>query len=375
MYCCRSDFKKMESYASLGRHHCHLRRISQKNLIATSAKRRITGKSRRKKTESNDLESLEELSKALKDVSKTSRRNGKKSESKGKPRGKSVPYRKGFGSSNASGLGILEADIFYEESTKGNNSENLIRDVGNYSDDSDEDQYLAELTDTEYDEIVGKDTSGQDVLEGCDLEVEKILQSVLAEFHFRFDGFQVQAVRHLISGRSVVVCAPTGAGKTAIAEAAASYYLQNGGRVVYTTPLKALSNQKLGEMRARFGENRAGLQTGDASINPGADIVVMTTEILRNILYRTTTGDVNEDTENAIKANDKASEESKETIPTNPIFREKLDGVKLVVLDECHWLGDPSRGSVWEECVINLPRDVQILAMSATIRNPQDLSG
>ena len=114
-------------------------------------------------------------------------------------------------------------------------------------------------------ELLGQDTSGPDALAGVDPAVEATLEGLLAQFAFPLDAFQVQALRHLLAGRSVVVCAPTGAGKTAVAEAAAIDCLARGQRVVYTTPLKALSNQKLQEMKARFGVDRVGLQTGDAS--------------------------------------------------------------------------------------------------------------
>ncbi|KAG7672839.1 hypothetical protein Ndes2437B_g02819 [Nannochloris sp. 'desiccata'] len=209
---------------------------------------------------------------------------------------------------------------------------------------------LAALSDAEVAEILGQDTAGPDTLAGVNPALEANLNAVLSEFKFPLDAFQIKSVRHILNGRSVVVCAPTGAGKTAIAEAAAIHFLKQGGRVIYTTPLKALSNQKLGEMRERFGVNAAGLQTGDASINPEGDIVVMTTEILRNMLYRT------ED-------------------DTGGTAQDRLAGVSLVVFDECHYLGDRSRGSVWEECIINLPENILILAMSATVRNPADLTG
>ncbi|WIA36589.1 hypothetical protein OEZ86_007879 [Tetradesmus obliquus] len=174
-------------------------------------------------------------------------------------------------------------------------------------------------------------------------------------FPFKLDGFQEKAVQQLLEGRSVVVCAPTGAGKTAIAEAAAAAALARGQRVIYTTPLKALSNQKLAEKAARFGSSRVGLQTGDTSLNTDADIVVMTTEILRNIMYRT-------------------AEIAGSGSLTNT-RDERLGDVGLVVLDEVHYLGDPWRGSVWEEVIINCPRHIQMLAMSATVKNPEDLGG
>ncbi|KAL0037105.1 hypothetical protein WJX79_000589 [Trebouxia sp. C0005] len=178
------------------------------------------------------------------------------------------------------------------------------------------------------------------------------LEDIEDTFQFPLDGFQKQAVAHFLDGRSVLVCAPTGAGKTAIAEAAAVAVLARGQRVIYTTPLKALSNQKLFEMRERFGAERAGLSTGDASIQTDSPIMVMTTEILRNILYRT---------EEDSAADDDSS------------IRDSLGDVGLIVLDEVHYLGNEGRGTVWEEIIINCPAHIQLLSMSATVANPDDL--
>ncbi|GLI69984.1 hypothetical protein VaNZ11_014636 [Volvox africanus] len=186
---------------------------------------------------------------------------------------------------------------------------------------------------------------------GSDVSASRIC----AIFPFPLDKFQRRALELFLEGRSVVVCAPTGAGKTAIAEAAAAATLARGQRVIYTTPLKALSNQKLFETRRRFGHARCGLQTGDASLNTDADIVVMTTEILRNIMYRTA---------------ELAEENNTGSLSTREA---RLGNVGLIVLDEVHYLGDPHRGSVWEEVIINCPRHIQLLCMSATVQNPQDL--
>ncbi|KXZ44081.1 hypothetical protein GPECTOR_74g695 [Gonium pectorale] len=186
---------------------------------------------------------------------------------------------------------------------------------------------------------------------GSDLSADRIA----SVFPFPLDAFQRRALELFLEGRSVVVCAPTGAGKTAIAEAAAAAVLARGQRVIYTTPLKALSNQKLFETRRRFGGARCGLQTGDASLNPDADIVVMTTEILRNIMYRTA---------ELAEENNTGSGSTREA---------RLGDVGLIVLDEVHYLGDPHRGSVWEEVIINCPRHIQLLCMSATVANPKDL--
>ncbi|KAK9846418.1 hypothetical protein WJX81_003415 [Elliptochloris bilobata] len=181
---------------------------------------------------------------------------------------------------------------------------------------------------------------------------EPTLGDLEATFPHPLDRVQKRAIQVFLGGASVVVCAPTGAGKTAIAEAAALAVLARGQRVIYTTPLKALSNQKLFEMRARFGAERAGLQTGDVSVAVDADVVVMTTEVLRNIMFRV--GDPATGLRGA---------------------EERLANVGLIVLDEVHYLGDPSRGSVWEEVVINCLPEIRLLGMSATVANAKDLGG
>ena len=172
------------------------------------------------------------------------------------------------------------------------------------------------------------------------------LASLQASFPYAFDKFQRRSVESLLAGRSVVVSAPTGSGKTLVAEAAILAVLAAGKRAFYTTPLKALSNQKLCEFRARFGFDMVGLRTGDSSINPEARIVVQTTEILRNQLYRSAGGG------------------------DSP-----LADLGLFVLDEVHYLGDAERGTVWEECIIYAPREVPLLCLSATVGNPEDLQG
>ncbi|KAL4443480.1 hypothetical protein ABPG75_011217 [Micractinium tetrahymenae] len=216
-----------------------------------------------------------------------------------------------------------------------------------------DEELLADLSDSEVAELVGEGEEGAGDLDTLlaeeSAEVAAAVRAVLGQFPFQLDVFQARAVTRLLAGKSVVVCAPTGAGKTAIAEAAALHFLSRGRRVLYTTPLKALSNQKLLEFRGRFGVDGAGLQTGDASLNIEAPVVVMTTEILRNMLYR-----VDDDGRTA---------------------DDRLKDVGLVVLDEVHYLGDPGRGSVWEEVIINLPPHIQLLSMSATVRNPEDLGG
>jgi len=165
-------------------------------------------------------------------------------------------------------------------------------------------------------------------------------------FPFPLDDFQYQAVAALDGGKSVVVCAPTGSGKTLVGEYAIHRALAHGRRVFYTTPLKALSNQKLRDFREQFGDQQVGLLTGDLSINREAPIVVMTTEIFRNMLYGTRIG---------------------ETGTT-------LQQVEAVVLDECHYMNDRQRGTVWEESIIYCPPEIQLLALSATVENSGQLT-
>lgn len=165
-------------------------------------------------------------------------------------------------------------------------------------------------------------------------------------FPFPLDQFQLQAVDSLNLGRSVVVCAPTGSGKTLIGEYAIHRAIRQGRRVFYTTPLKALSNQKFRDFKAEFGEENVGLLTGDVSINRDALVVVMTTEIFRNMLYGTRIGEVGI----------------------------SMMGVEAVVLDECHYMNDKQRGTVWEESIIYCPPHIQLVGLSATVANSKQLT-
>ena len=146
-------------------------------------------------------------------------------------------------------------------------------------------------------------------------------------------------------GHSVVVSAPTGSGKTLVGEYAIYRAISHGQKVFYTTPLKALSNQKLRDFREQFGSKNVGLLTGDMSLNREASIIVMTTEIFRNMLYA----------------------EADET-------DDPLADVEVVVLDECHYMNDSQRGTVWEESIIYCPSSVQFVALSATVANAGQLT-
>ncbi len=165
-------------------------------------------------------------------------------------------------------------------------------------------------------------------------------------FPFELDDFQKEAIAALEAGQSVVVCAPTGSGKTLVGEYAIYRALARGNRVFYTTPLKALSNQKLRDFREQFGAEHVGLLTGDMSVNRDAPILVMTTEIFRNMLYGTSIGQVGT----------------------------SLERVEAVVLDECHYMNDAQRGTVWEESIIYAPPEIQLVALSATVANSEQLT-
>jgi ATP-dependent RNA helicase HelY len=158
-------------------------------------------------------------------------------------------------------------------------------------------------------------------------------------YDFAFDDFQVRACKALASGNGVLVAAPTGSGKTVVGEFAVHLALAQGRKCFYTTPIKALSNQKYADLTRRYGASQVGLLTGDNSINGEAPVVVMTTEVLRNMLY---TGSYT------------------------------LDGLGYVVLDEVHYLADKARGAVWEEVIIHLPESVRVVALSATVSNAEE---
>jgi ATP-dependent RNA helicase HelY len=159
------------------------------------------------------------------------------------------------------------------------------------------------------------------------------------QLDFTLDGFQRRSMDAIDEGQSVLVSAPTGSGKTLVADYAAARALDAGGKAFYTTPIKALSNQKFAELAARYGQERVGLLTGDVSHQGRAPIVVMTTEVLRNMLF----------TRSSL-----------------------LDGVAVVVLDEVHYLQDPYRGSVWEEVLVLTPPGVVFVSLSATVANATD---
>ncbi|MFM1761087.1 MAG: hypothetical protein RL478_697 [Actinomycetota bacterium] len=161
-----------------------------------------------------------------------------------------------------------------------------------------------------------------------------------ARYDFALDKFQLDAIASINEGRNVLVAAPTGSGKTVVAEYAVARAHRAGLRSFYTAPIKALSNQKFVELSAFYGASQVGLLTGDNSINPNAPIVVMTTEVLRNMIYARS---------------------------------QALESLGVVVLDEVHFLQDAYRGPVWEEVIIHLEPNVQLVCLSATVSNATEL--
>src|SRR4051812_25303981 len=166
-----------------------------------------------------------------------------------------------------------------------------------------------------------------------------VLKDFLGLYGFPLDDFQVRACEAIEEGRGVLVAAPTGSGKTIVGEFAVHLALESGRKCFYTTPIKALSNQKFNDLVRRYGPDKVGLLTGDNSINGEAPIVVMTTEVLRNMLYAGS---------------------------------RTLSGLGFVVMDEVHYLADRMRGAVWEEVIIHLPESVALASLSATVSNAEE---
>lgn len=166
-----------------------------------------------------------------------------------------------------------------------------------------------------------------------------VFRDFAAGFPFPLDDFQVEGCKAVEDGEGVLVAAPTGAGKTVVGEFAVHLALETGRKCFYTTPIKALSNQKYSDLVDRYGADNVGLLTGDTTVNGEAPVVVMTTEVLRNMLYARS---------------------------------RTLVGLGFVVMDEVHYLADRSRGAVWEEVIIHLPESVSVVSLSATVSNAEE---
>ena len=171
---------------------------------------------------------------------------------------------------------------------------------------------------------------------------QSLIDAFQATLPWPLDAFQIEAIEKLETHQGVLVSAPTSSGKTVIADYAIYRALETDARAIYTTPLKALSNQKFRDYQRLHGEGYVGLVTGENTINPAAPVVVMTTEILRNLIYE------------------------------DP---QRLERVHYVILDEVHYIDDFPRGAVWEEIIIQAPRHIKFIGLSATISNFQEVAG
>jgi ATP-dependent RNA helicase HelY len=171
-------------------------------------------------------------------------------------------------------------------------------------------------------------------------EIDRQVAQFAATYPFALDPFQETAIRTFLAGDSVMVAAPTGTGKTVVAEAGIYEGMRRRGRIFYTTPIKALSNQKFRDLRRSYGD-AVGLLTGDVSENHDAQIVVMTTEVLRNMLLQTPW---------------------------------EVDAVDVIIFDEIHYLADPERGTTWEEAIILCPEHIQLVCLSATVSNAGEIA-
>src|SRR5690348_5776531 len=173
------------------------------------------------------------------------------------------------------------------------------------------------------------------------VEQATALASFREMYDFGLDPYQIEACQALEAGNGMLVAAPTGSGKTVVGEFAVHLALQQGKKCFYTTPIKALSNQKYADLCRRYGAAKVGLLTGDNSVNSDAPVVVMTTEVLRNMLYAGS---------------------------------QTLLGLGYVVMDEVHYLSDRFRGAVWEEVIIHLPASVTLSSLSATVSNAEEFA-
>ena len=172
-------------------------------------------------------------------------------------------------------------------------------------------------------------------------------------YNFPLDPFQLHAIKAIHDGENVLVTAKTGSGKTLVAEYAIAYALRQGQRIFYTTPIKSLSNQKYHDLKHLFPAASVGILTGDIKCNPDAQIVVMTTEILRNLLFKHATPTAHLGTAGTIT----------------------MDSLGTVVFDEVHYINDPDRGHVWEESLVLMPPHIRLILLSATIDSPAAFAG
>ena len=172
-------------------------------------------------------------------------------------------------------------------------------------------------------------------------------------FSFPLDPFQQYALKAIHQNHNVLICAKTGSGKTLVGEAAIYKVLASGGRIFYTAPIKALSNQKFSDFTKQYSEATVGLMTGDIRFQPDAQIVVMTTEVFLNLLLK----------------------KGSKTEGLGLTASLSITGVQAVIFDECHYINDRGRGKVWEQAFMNVPKTIQLVLLSATLANPEIFAG
>ena len=183
-----------------------------------------------------------------------------------------------------------------------------------------------------------------------DLTIQPTMMPEALPFSFPLDPFQKHAVSAIHQSHNVLICAKTGSGKTLVGEYQIEHSLSKGKRIFYTTPIKSLSNQKFHDLKEQYGKRASvGILTGDIKFCPDADIIVMTTEILRNLLYK----------------------KGSTTEHLGLTASLSLDRLDAVIFDECHYINDRDRGKVWEETMILLPREVKLVMLSATLDHPE----
>jgi len=185
-----------------------------------------------------------------------------------------------------------------------------------------------------------------------DINKDVDISGIETPFNFKLDIFQKYAIKAIYNNENVLVCAKTGSGKTLVGEFQIYNSLKKGKRVFYTTPIKSLSNQKFHDLKKIYGNEKVGIITGDIKFQPQADILIMTTEILRNLLYK----------------------EKSNTNEYGITAGISLEGLDAVIFDEVHYINDPDRGKVWEETLILLNREINLVLLSATIGNAESLA-
>ena len=171
-------------------------------------------------------------------------------------------------------------------------------------------------------------------------------------YPFTLDHFQQYSLQGILQQKNVLVCVPTGSGKTLVAQLGIEKTIREDKKIIYTSPIKTLSNQKFLEFRQRYPDSTVGIVTGDIKLNPDAQIIIMTTEILRNLLNRKE--DIGDSTDKLHEMIDVSND------------------VGLIIFDEVHYINDIDRGTVWEECFIMMPPSIQLVLLSATIQNSKE---